>query len=363
MTTMLHLTTTMITMIPIALMTTTPPLVFSFFSSLFLFFPLVVPRTTMTTLDSHSHSGSSSATSTIQDAPQLPPSAGPPVVRDTPPPFALPVARHSRLSPVGSAWRAWLDAPSLALAARSPASCSTPRSRSPLGADAVWSRAAEPYRVLLERFYCFDMIFECMRIDDARLSARRRATLLARSFALDAVEDAYSALKVIDQGGESFVYVATPAPKKSSAVYQRMERHLRHGEPVALVKAMRFTIGDAAESAHAPARGRHSGAVPARLDHRRRPDALPRRRHALGRARVHGRRQHRRQADSQRGAPQRAAGGRGGERASSPASRSCTRRTSITATSRATICCSVATARSRSATLATPPPSIRPIAR
>ena len=47
-------------------------------------------------------------------------------------------------------------------------------------------------------------------------------------------------LKVIDQGGESFVYLATPAPKKSSAAYERMERHLRHGEPVALVKAMRF---------------------------------------------------------------------------------------------------------------------------
>lgn len=161
------------------------------------------------------------------------------MVRDTPPPFALPVV-SARDSTRWLAVARWLDAPSLLSLLASCKSIYAALTQS-AGADAVWSAVAEPYRVLLERFYCFDMIFECMRIDDARLSARRRATLLARLFALDAVEDAYSALKVIDQGGESFVYVATPSASKSSAVYQRMERHLRHGEPVALVKAMRFT--------------------------------------------------------------------------------------------------------------------------
>ncbi len=182
----------------------------------------------------------SASSETVRDgaAPQLPPSLASAATVVDKAPFALPsvAARDA------TRWlcvAAWLDVPSLMslLGTCKQLYAALTASR---GAQQMWHRAAEPYRVLLERFYCFDMVFECMRVDDARLSARRRATLLARLFALDSVEQAFAALNVIDQGGESFVYLATPGPKKTAAVYDSMERHLRHGEPVALVKAMRF---------------------------------------------------------------------------------------------------------------------------
>jgi hypothetical protein len=182
----------------------------------------------------------SASSETVRDgaAPQLPPSLASAATVVDKAPFALPsvAARDA------TRWlcvAAWLDVPSLMSLLGTCKQLYAALTASG-GAQQLWHRAAEPYRVLLERFYCFDMVFECMRVDDARLSARRRATLLARLFALDSVEQAFAALNVIDQGGESFVYLATPGPKKTAAVYDSMERHLRHGEPVALVKAMRF---------------------------------------------------------------------------------------------------------------------------
>lgn len=93
--------------------------------------------------------------------------------------------------------------------------------------DALWERALVPYRALLDGYYCYDMIFECLGRNEARLTARQCAVTLARLFALDEPGGAYTAMSLLDQGAESVVYLAT---QRGAADGAR-----------ALLKAMRFT--------------------------------------------------------------------------------------------------------------------------
>ena len=73
--------------------------------------------------------------------------------------------------------------------------------------DDLWVAAERPYRALLDRYYCYDMVFECLGTDALQITARQRATSLARLFALDSPSEAFKDMQCIDRGAESFVYL------------------------------------------------------------------------------------------------------------------------------------------------------------
>lgn len=75
--------------------------------------------------------------------------------------------------------------------------------------DDLWVAAERPYRALLDRYYCYDMVFECLGTDALQITARQRATSLARLFALDSPANAFKDMQCIDRGAESFVYLGT----------------------------------------------------------------------------------------------------------------------------------------------------------
>jgi hypothetical protein len=152
--------------------------------------------------------------------------------------------------------------------------------------DALWSAAERPYRTLLDRFYCYDMVFECLAQDAARISARQRCVTLARLFALDAPAAAFTRMQCIDRGAESFVYLgAHTSVSATCGVLRRdltarcrqndKQSAIKAVDNVALIKVCLFSLlslscacarariagdqvchGDAAEPAHAAARDR-----------------------------------------------------------------------------------------------------------
>ena len=64
----------------------------------------------------------------------------------------------------------------------------------------LWLLAERAHRAPLDRLYCYDMVFECLGREAAQLSARQRATTLARLFALDTPSEAFGSMQCIDRG-------------------------------------------------------------------------------------------------------------------------------------------------------------------